>query len=146
MLFVQKLDASAIVPTVSHEGADLAYDVYALETIILMPGIVNKVRTGIAVSHDHLVNGHVVPDGQLIRDRSSMASKGVFTHGGVIDAGYRGEVMVLLTTLTKQVIKAGDKFAQMVPTPVLTDKVVVVEKLTTYGAERGDKGFGSTGQ
>lgn len=141
MLFVKKLDPRATLPTCAHPGEDLAYDLYALEDTALIPTYVNKVRTGIAVEHRRAL-GHC---GLLIRDRSSMASKGVFTHGGVIDSGYRGEIVVLLTVLQCYDIKAGDKIAQMVPVPVLTNGgVLLVDELTPM--LRDMNGFGSTGR
>jgi dUTP pyrophosphatase len=92
-----------------------------------------------------------IPYGLLIRDRSSMASSGYAVTGGVIDAGYRGEIVVILTLTDKQLedtnyflIRKGQKIAQMIPLPVLTQgKVEVVEELSP--AKRGENGFGSTG-
>jgi len=85
------------------------------------------------------------PLGLLVRDRSSMASRGIATTGGVIDAGYRGEIMVLMTNLGESPIelKAGDKIAQMIPVPVLTGVVEDVESLEE--SARAEKGFGSSG-
>ena len=74
-----------------------------------------------------------------------MAAKGVFTHGGVIDSSYRGEVMVLMTILAETYeIHAGDRIAQLVPVQVLTGDVSVPRELSA-GA-RGSRGFGSTGR
>jgi dUTP pyrophosphatase len=149
MLLVKKLDSRATLPTCAHIG-DIAYDLYALEDVTLIPAYVNKVRTGIAVKHRR--GGDLYPykytaDGLLIRDRSSMAAKGVFTHGGVIDAGYRGEIMVLFTTLQCYDLKAGDKIAQMIPIPVLTGEgVLQIEEFTEETTSRGAKGFGSSGR
>ena len=60
-----------------------------------------------------------------------MAARGVTTTGGGIDAGYRGEILVLMTNLSEAVVelKAGEKIAQMIPVPVLTGEVVAVESL-----------------
>lgn len=146
MLKVTKLDPAATLPTVAHPGEDIGYDLYALEDIFVIKGSVVKVRTGIAVAafKENSLFQNLEPLGLLIKDRSSMASKGVFTHGGVIDAGYRGEILVNLSTinLTPYMIVAGAKFAQMVPVPVLTAEVVEV---TLPPGSRGEKGFGSTG-
>ena len=51
-----------------------------------------------------------------------MAARGIATTGGVIDAGYRGEILVLMTNLGEAAVelKAGEKIAQMIPVPVLT--------------------------
>jgi dUTP pyrophosphatase len=64
----------------------------------------------------------------------------------VIDAGYRGEILVLITNLGETAIelKAGEKIAQMVPVPVLTGAVEQVDSLEDSG--RAEKGFGSSGR
>lgn len=92
MLKVKLLDKKAIAPTVANPGEDLAFDLYALEDTTIRINIVTKVRTGVAVAYVK----DDKPYGLLMRDRSSMASKGIAITGGVIDSGYRGEVMVLL--------------------------------------------------
>jgi dUTP pyrophosphatase len=75
-----------------------------------------------------------------------MAARGVAVTGGVIDAGYRGEIQILLTNLTDEAIRlnAGDKIAQMIPVPVLTGTVEQVEELGD--SSRAEKGFGSSGR
>lgn len=146
MLYVRKLDPRAVVPTCAHPGEDLAYDLYTLEDVVVDPGV-TLVHTGIAVEHVHREWCNRFSDGLLIRDRSSLASNGVYVVGGVIDAGYRGEIIILMhsTTLGGYMVKAGDKIAQMIPIPVLTGEgVLQVEEL--HKAERGAAGFGSTGQ
>ena len=84
-LSVKLLDEAARVPTVAHPGEDIGYDLYANQDHTLVPGQVHRVHTGVAVAG---MAGEL-PVGFLVRDRSSMASKGVFTHGGVIDSSYR---------------------------------------------------------
>ena len=129
MLRVKLLVDGARVPEVAHPGEDLGYDVFALETTELWGGATVRVRTGIAVEARHPETD--VPLGLLVRDRSSMAARGVAVTGGVIDAGYRGEIQILLTNLTEAAIRlnAGDKIAQMIPVPVLTGPVRQVEEL-----------------
>jgi dUTP pyrophosphatase len=172
LLLVKKLDPNAKLPTVANRGEDLAYDLYALEDAVVMTGIPTKIRTGISAYyswnkeqwiHGDLVAGklsdvHIYEErreyGLLIRDRSSMASKGVTVVGGVIDAGYRGEIVVILHNFAPRlyatvdegyIIKAGDKIAQMIPLPVNTlYGVKEVDELPT--SSRGDAGFGSTGR
>jgi dUTP pyrophosphatase len=150
----------------------LGYDLFALEDTVLKFGVVTKVRTGIAVqsyrptekyAYSYVgVCGPYVEygteyHGLLIRDRSSMAAKGIVVSGGVIDHGYTGEISVLMTCNKRvwegpghyewtfeHTISAGDKIAQMIPLPVLTGEVVEVEELGE--SSRGDKGFGSSGQ
>jgi dUTP pyrophosphatase len=103
-----------------------------------------KARTGIAVEARDPQSG--APLGLLVRDRSSMAAKGIATTGGVIDAGYRGEILVLMTNLGNATVelKAGEKIAQMIPVPVRTGKVEEVESLED--SARAQKGFGSSGR
>ena len=137
MLKVKLLDEKAKAPTVAHPGEDLAYDLYALTDQPLTPGTVYKIRTGIAVDGGGL--------GFLIRDRSSMAAAGILTHGGVIDPGYRGEILVLLSAMHPgSVIKKHDRIAQMIPIHSLTGEVEIVDTLSE--AARGEKGFGSSGR
>jgi dUTP pyrophosphatase len=143
MLHVKRLEAGARVPVVAHPGEDLGYDLFALEAVTLAPRATVKVRTGIAVEARHPANG--APLGLLVRDRSSMAARGIATTGGVIDAGYRGEILVVMTNLGDAAVElnAGEKIAQMVPVPVLTGAVEEAEDL---GASvRAAKGFGSSG-
>ena len=144
MLRVKRLDPGARVPVVAHPGEDLGYDVFALEGVVLVPHQTVRVRTGIAVEARHPETG--VPLGLLVRDRSSMAARGVATTAGVIDAGYRGEVQIVMTNLGGAPIelKPGEKIAQMVPVPVLTGQVTELESLEASAREA--KGFGSSGR
>jgi dUTP pyrophosphatase len=143
MLRVKLLAAAARLPLVAHPGEDLGYDVFALEDVRLAPRQTVKARTGIAVEARHPQTG--APLGLLIRDRSSMAARGLATTGGVIDAGYRGEILIVMTNLgDKDVeLKSGEKIAQMVPVPVLTGPVEEVASLED--SSRAAKGFGSSG-
>src|SRR6266702_7376148 len=144
MLRVKLLDQGARAPVVAHPGEDLGYDLFALEAVALAPRATKKVRTGIAVEARHPGTG--APLGLLVRDRSSMAARGIATTGGVIDAGYRGEILVLMTNLGETVVelKAGEKIAQMIPGPVLTGEVTEVESLVD--SARAGRGFGSSGR
>ena len=144
MLRVKRLDPEARLPVVAHPGEDLGYDLFSLESATLEPRRTAKVRTGIAVEARDPRTAS--PLGLLVRDRSSMAARGIATTGGVIDAGYRGEILVLMTNLgdTAIHIGAGEKIAQMIPVPVLTDLVQEVETLEV--SARAEKGFGSSGR
>jgi dUTP pyrophosphatase len=144
MLRVKRLEQAARLPVVAHPGEDLGYDVFALESIVLSPRSTVKVRTGIAVEARDPATG--APLGLLVRDRSSMAARGIATTGGVIDAGYRGEILILMTNLGDQPIElqADDKIAQMIPVHVLTGPVEDVENLED--SARAAKGFGSSGK
>jgi dUTP diphosphatase len=143
MLRVKKLDQGARLPVVAHPGEDLGYDVFALEGAVLVPHRTVRVRTGIAVEARHPETG--APLGLLVRDRSSMAARGLATTAGVIDAGYRGEVQIVMTNLgdISVEIQPGEKIAQMIPVPVLTGQVQELEDLEA--SARKAKGFGSSG-
>jgi dUTP pyrophosphatase len=143
MLRVKRLEAGARLPVVAHPGEDLGYDLFALEGVRLEPRTTVRVRTGIAVeARDPQTEA---PLGLLVRDRSSMAARGLATTGGVIDAGYRGEVLVVMTNLGDATVEInpGEKIAQMVPVPVLTGAVEEAAELEE--SVRAAKGFGSSG-
>jgi dUTP pyrophosphatase len=144
MLRVKRLEAGARLPVVAHPGEDLGYDVFALEAAVLAPRATVKLRTGIAVEARDPETG--APLGLLVRDRSSMAARGLATTGGVIDSGSRGEILIVMTNLgdAAQELQAGEKIAQMVPVPVLTGPIQEVETLEV--SMRAAKGFGSTGK
>lgn len=144
MLRVKLLEPGARAPEVAHPGEDLGYDVFALEAVSLAPRATVRVRTGIAVEARHPETG--VPLGLLVRDRSSMAARGLATTAGVIDAGYRGEILVVMTNLGDGSVELtpGEKIAQMIPVPVLTGHVEQVESLED--SARAAKGFGSSGR
>src|SRR3569833_3020687 len=123
------MEEGAKLPVVAHPGEDLGYDVFALEGVVLEPHRTVRVRTGISVEARHPGSGAAL--GLLVRDRSSMAAKGIATTAGVIDAGYRGEVQIVMTNIgTDPVeIKVGEKIAQLIPVPELTGFVESVESL-----------------
>jgi dUTP diphosphatase len=143
VLRVKLLNGSAKAPTVAHPGEDLGYDIYAAFMIIIPPQSHAIVPTGIAME---CTSPAGEPMGALLRDKSSMAARRLVLTGGVIDAGYRGELKVLMENLsdTPQVINAGDKIANLIPYPVLTGEVQVVEDLAESKRKAG--GFGSSGR
>jgi len=148
MLVCKKLNDNAILPTVAHPGEDLAFDLYASEDIRLHPGEATIVHTGITARYFDEQNELTYQPryGLLFRDRSSMASKGITVSGGVIDSGYDGEFMVVLTNHTKFIYKinTGEKIVQMIPLASYTaGEIKWVEELPL--SNRGDKGFGSSG-
>ena len=81
----------------------------------------------------------------MVWDKSGVSLKGVHRLAGVVDAGYRGEVQVVMINLGRDVyeIKAGMKIAQMLIQPVQTVEIVETESLDD--TSRGEGGFGSTG-
>ena len=143
MLKVKLLSSAAKAPTVAHPGEDLGYDVYAAETLTIAPRGQALVPTGIAIECTSPAGEKM---GALLRDKSSVASRRLVLTGGVIDAGYRGEIKVLIENLSDApaVIHAGDKLANLIPYPVLTGEVRVVEDLTESSRKAG--GFGSSGR
>lgn len=142
---VYLLDQKATVPTRHHSG-DAGLDLYALEDVFIPIGKTFVVKTGIAAR---------VPEGfvGLLRERSSIGKKGLKVAGGVIDTDYSGDISVLLMNVSNQDVKyyaesgytvrAGDRIAQLILTPIITPKVKVVNKL--WNSERGSKGLGSSG-
>ena len=134
--FVKRLTETARLPTRGSAFA-AGLDLYADEDCTLGYGEARAVKTGIAVA----ISPHLVG---LIWPRSGMASIGVTTDAGVIDADYRGEVRVLLVNRGLEAVKVtrGMRIAQMLIQPVLPAMTEVDELPAT---ERGDGGFGSTG-
>jgi dUTP pyrophosphatase len=143
MLKVKLLNPAAKAPTVAHPGEDLGYDVYSAETVVIPARGHTVVSTGIAVECSSPSGEQM---GALLRDKSSMAARRLVLTGGVIDAGYRGEVRVLVENLgdLPAEIHVGDKIANLIPYPVLTSEVEVVEELS--GSSRKAGGFGSSGR
>lgn len=139
---IKKLNETAVVPsygTAFSAGADL----YAClqETVTIEPGDTFLVHTGVAME---------IPEGYagLIYARSGLATKKGLAPAnkvGVIDADYRGEIMVPLYNHSKKaaVIENGERIAQLVITPFLT--VEFIETDTLDETDRGTGGFGSTG-
>ena len=139
---VKKLDERAVLPTYGSEfsaGADL----YALadEEIVIRAGETKLIRTGLAME---------IPEGYagLIYARSGLASKRGLAPAnkvGVVDADYRGEVMVALHnhSNTEQKVAPFERIAQLVVAPFLKATFTQAEELSD--TVRGVGGFGSTG-
>jgi dUTP pyrophosphatase len=143
MLKVKLLSPTAKAPTIAHPGEDLGYDLFASEDVTIPARGHHVVPTGIAIE---LTSAAGEPLGGLLRDKSSMAARRLTCTGGVIDAGYRGEVRVLMENLgdAEAAIHAGDKLVNLLPYPVLTTPVEVVEELAESSRKTG--GFGSSGR
>ncbi|MBV8217558.1 MAG: dUTP diphosphatase [Solirubrobacterales bacterium] len=141
-LKVRRLEAGARLPSRAYPS-DAGLDLYALEDAVLEPGARASVGTGIAVE---------IPDGQagLVLPRSGLAAR----HGialvnapGLIDAGYRGEIRVLLLNTDRDepfTVRCGERIAQLVLVRIETPEVVEVHELAL--TERGAGGFGSSGR
>jgi dUTP pyrophosphatase len=136
-LRVKRINNQARLPLYQHKG-DAGLDLFSCIDLILAPGEVKPISTGIKVA---------IPEGYvgLVWDKSGISLKGVHRLAGVIDAGYRGEIQVVMANLGREpfVISAGMKIAQLLVQPVETVAVTEVEELDD--TSRGEKGFGSTG-
>lgn len=140
-LRIARLNPRAVLPTRAYPG-DAGLDLRALDAVTLGPGERASVGTGVAVE---------IPDGHagLVLPRSGLAAR----HGialvnapGLIDAGYRGELRVLLLNTDRReaaTLAAGDRIAQLVLIAVALPMVVEVESLAD--SARGAGGFGSSG-
>ena len=142
VIAVKKLDERAILPTYGSEYAAGA-DLYALldEELVIAPNETKLVRTGLAME---------IPEGYagLIYARSGLASKRGLAPAnkvGVVDADYRGEVMVALHnhSAVEQKIAPAERIAQLVVAPFLKASFTEAEELSN--TVRGVGGFGSTG-
>jgi dUTP pyrophosphatase len=141
-LKVKLLNSDAILPTKAHE-TDAGFDIYIPHTFKLDPiylkCYVSCIDTGIAVE---------VPDGKfcLIKERSSLALRGMVITAGVIDYGYRGEIKIICHNVSGGPIQfyAGDKIAQLLVLPFYNNKAEEVDDVSK--TKRGDRGFGSSGK
>lgn len=127
------------MPSYAHPG-DAGLDLYAAETTTVAPGQNVAVPTGVAME---------IPDGYvgLIWDKSGLAIKNrLKTLGGVVDSGYRGEVLVGMINLSSEpyTFEKRHKVAQMVIQKKEDVRVEEVDELSD--TVRGTGGFGSTGK
>jgi dUTP pyrophosphatase len=138
MLKVKKLSPDAVMPTVAHPGEDIGYDLYSAEELTIPARGAAGVHTGIAIEFAPAAGG-------IVKTRSGLAKKRLMCNAGVIDAGYRGEIIVLMENLGDQpyAIRKGDKIAQLLEHPFLAGEVSESE---LSDAARGARGFGSSGQ
>lgn len=141
-VLLQQLDAELPLPSYAHAG-DAGADLYARTDVNLAPGQRARVATGVAIALPAGYAAFVLP-------RSGLAARsgvGMVNAPGTIDAGYRGEINVLLINHDRsgpvQILR-GDRIAQLVVMPVAHAKFHSVERLP--GSQRGDGGFGSSGR
>jgi dUTP pyrophosphatase len=154
-LKVVKQHPSAKLPEVAHPGEDFGYDVFACLPeesysgtsfapaccVIIQPGEQRAIPTGIAVE---VGDGSLQSYGLIAKQPSGLALKRMLdVKAGVIDAGYRNEIRILLYNYGKQaqVVYDGDKIGQLVPIPVYTGEIEEVENLSE--STRGLHGWGS---
>ena len=135
---ILRVNPQATLPTRTHAD-DAGLDLYNLEDFHLEPGEGRAIKTGIALA---IPRGYV----GLVADRSSLGKRGLKTAGGVIDAGYRGEIHIVLWNISAQIfeLKKGERLAQLLLIPIATPAVEEVTSLDETA--RGAKGFGSSGK
>ncbi len=137
---VRRIRGDAVLPAYARV-ADAGMDLAACEAVTLAPGAYAAVPTGLAIELPPGTEGQVRP-------RSGLAARHgvtVLNAPGTIDAGYRGEVRVLLVNHGREAVclPAGSRIAQLLVKPVCHVTVTEVDALSV--TERGEGGFGSTG-
>ena len=140
MIKFKRLTETAVIPKRQTTGA-AGFDIYSDHNLTRVNlGQVVVIKTGIAVA---------IPEGYvgLVQPRSGLAvRKGVDTMAGVIDSDYRGELRVVLTVHSTDIVpfrvEPGERIAQLVVVPVMLESMEVEDLEDT---DRGESGFGSTG-
>lgn len=138
---VVRLDPGLPLPSYAHAG-DAGADLHAAVDVVLAPGERALVPTGIAIA---LPLGYVA----LVHPRSGLAAKhgiSIVNTPGTVDAGYRGEIKVLLINLDPHEsveLRRGDRVAQLVIQRV--ERAAFEEVDALPDSTRGSGGYGSTG-
>ena len=127
------INDDAIIPARASKGS-AGLDLYSSIDANIEVGSINKINIRICISLPENSYGS-------IRDKSSLAAKGLSTLGGVTDSDYTGEIIVIMTSLIKPIkTKKGQKIAQLIVSNILYPEIKVVKSLKN--TERNDKGFG----
>ena len=140
-IMITRLDPDVPLPAYAHPG-DAGADLTTTVDVRLDPGERALVPTGIGIA---LPVGYVA----LVHPRSGLAARfgvSIVNAPGTVDAGYRGEIKVLLINLDPRepvVLRRGDRVAQLVVQQVEQARFVEVDRLP--GSVRGEGGYGSTG-
>ncbi|GAA4365891.1 dUTP diphosphatase [Nocardioides caricicola] len=140
-ILVRRLDADLPLPSYAHPG-DAGADLLTTVDVSLAPGERAMVPTGLAIA---LPEGYVA----LVHPRSGLAAKhglSIVNTPGTVDAGYRGEIKVMLINLDPREpieLRRGDRIAQLVVQRV--ERAVFSEVGELPESVRGDGGYGSTG-
>ena len=137
---IKRLNENAILPEKQHDS-DAGYDLHSIEEIILKPNKIYKVRTGIAIQIPNNYAGLVLP-------RSGLSSKygiSLINTPGLIDSGYRGELLIPLInhSSNEYTINKTERVAQLILLEIPEVKIEVTSDLDE--SDRNSKGFGSTG-
>ena len=114
------MNDDAIIPTqASKRSAGL--DLYSSIDVNIEVGSINKINTGICISLPENSYGS-------IRDKSSLAAKGLLTLGGVIDSDYTGEIIVIMVSLIEPIkIKKGQKITQLIVSNIMYPEIKKVK-------------------
>ena len=122
-----------VIPTRASKRS-VGLDLYSSIDVNIEVGSINKINTGICISLPENSYGS-------IRDKSSLAAKGLLTLGGVINNDYTGEIIVIMTSLIEPIkINKGQKIVQLILSNISYPKIKKVKYLKD--TERNDKGFG----
>ena len=137
---IKRLNEDAILPEKQHDS-DAGYDLHSIEDIILKPNQIYKVKTGIAIQIPNNYGGLVLP-------RSGLSSKygiSLINTPGLIDSGYRGELLIPLInhSSNEYTINKTERVAQLILLEIPEVKIEVTSDLDE--SDRESKGFGSTG-
>jgi dUTP pyrophosphatase len=136
-LSFKKFHPDAIVPSYAHHN-DAGCDLCTPVAITAVSRQITKIPLGLGIA---------LPDGYMfmIYDKSGLASRGLQVVGGIVDAGYRGEIAVLLynTTDADIAFESGNKVAQGIIVPVVQADFTQIDEFSE--TTRGAGGFGSTG-
>ena len=140
-LSFKRIHPDAVLPSYAHPG-DAGMDVRSVEDLVIPAGGRVLVHTGLVA---------VIPDGYelQVRSRSGLALKSgvaVLNSPGTVDAGYRGEIGVILANFGdgEFAVKKGDRVAQLVAAPVTVAEIFETDSVDA--TDRGAGGFGSTGR
>lgn len=138
-LKIKKISEDAITPNYAHIG-DAGFDLYSTSDIILSPGEMSLIHTGIQIELPKDMEGQVRPRSGLFLKHQ------VSAHFGTIDNGYRGEIGVMMINHGKNDfhITKGMKIAQMILQPIYRANIIEVAELND-NTERGSNGYGSSG-
>lgn len=133
----KKLDPRAITPIRQH-STDAGLDLFALEDVLIRPGEIKQVKTGIAIA---LEPGQGTTG--LFWGKSGLATRGLAILGGCIDNGYRGELIIIIANLNGYYIEIpyGKAITQLI---IVKTELPLLEEGELDNTDRGTAGFGST--
>jgi dUTP pyrophosphatase len=140
---VCRVSDNAVVPNNAYYG-DAGFDLFSTETVTIAPEETVKVKTGLIFEIPKGYGGFILPrSGISVNHKISIPNA-----PGLIDSGYRGQVLVALHNYSKEPYEVieGDRIAQMVVSQVLKPKFKEIGPNRISKSERGAGGFGSSGK